>query len=43
MMKCMWWRIDPGRVFTKEYALDDVQSAYEDMDARRVIKALIRF
>ena len=35
--------IDPGRVFTKEYTLDDIQSAYEDMDARRVIKALIRF
>ena len=35
--------INPGRVFTREYDLDHIQNAYEDMDARRVIKALIRF
>ncbi|PWG60647.1 zinc-dependent alcohol dehydrogenase family protein [Bifidobacterium catulorum] len=35
--------IDPGRVFTAEYDLDHIQDAYEAMDRRKVIKALIRF
>ncbi|MBW3093628.1 zinc-dependent alcohol dehydrogenase family protein [Bifidobacterium sp. 82T10] len=35
--------INPGRVFTGEYDLDHIQEAYEDMDARKVIKSLIRF
>ena len=36
-------RINPGRVFTAEYDLDHIQDAYEAMDQRKVIKALIRF
>ena len=35
-------RINPGRVFTAEYDLDHIQDAYEAMDQRKVIKALIR-
>ena len=35
--------INPGRVFTGEYDLDHIQDAYEAMDQRKVIKALIRF
>ena len=35
--------INPGRVFTDEYDLDHIQDAYEAMDQRKVIKALIRF
>ena len=35
--------IEPGRVFTAEYDLDHIQDAYEAMDRREVIKALIRF
>lgn len=35
--------INPGRVFTREYDLDHIQDAYEAMDRREVIKALIRF
>lgn len=35
-------RINPGRVFTSEYALDDVQEAYAAMDERRTIKSLLR-
>ena len=35
--------INPGRVFTAEYDLDHIQDAYEAMDQRKVIKALIRF
>ena len=35
--------IYPGRVFTAEYDLDHIQDAYEAMDQRKVIKALIRF
>ncbi|MGN0103515.1 zinc-dependent alcohol dehydrogenase family protein [Bifidobacterium thermacidophilum] len=34
--------IHPGRVFTKTYTLDEVPQAYADMDARRVIKALVK-
>ncbi len=33
--------INPGRVFTAEYDLDHIQDAYEAMDQRKVIKALI--
>lgn len=35
-------RLDPGPVFDATYALDDVAEAYRDMDARRVIKPLLR-
>jgi threonine dehydrogenase-like Zn-dependent dehydrogenase len=35
-------RLDPGPVFDATYALDDVADAYCDMDARRVIKPLLR-
>jgi threonine dehydrogenase-like Zn-dependent dehydrogenase len=35
-------RLDPGPVFDATYALDDVADAYRDMDARRVIKPLLR-
>jgi threonine dehydrogenase-like Zn-dependent dehydrogenase len=35
-------RLDPGPVFDATYALADVADAYRDMDARRVIKPLLR-
>ena len=35
-------KINPGLVYTKEYALGDIAQAYDDMDHRRTIKALIR-
>lgn len=34
-------QINPGRVFTGVYDLDHIQNAYEAMDQRNVIKALI--
>lgn len=34
--------IHPGRVFTETYTLDEVPRAYADMDARRVVKALVK-
>lgn len=34
--------IDPGRVFTRTYGLDGIAQAYADMDARTVIKPLIK-
>ncbi|WP_115728179.1 zinc-dependent alcohol dehydrogenase family protein [Actinomyces culturomici] len=34
--------IDPGRVFTKTFSLDEVQEAYAAMDERRAIKSLLR-
>lgn len=34
--------IEPGRVFTATYPLEEISRAYADMDARRVIKPLIR-
>ena len=34
--------INPGRVFTREYTLDQIQEAYADMDQRRTVKALLR-
>ncbi|MEQ9809788.1 zinc-dependent alcohol dehydrogenase family protein [Streptococcus jiangjianxini] len=36
-------QINPGKVFTKEFALDDIQAAYEAMDKREAIKSLIVF
>ncbi|WP_242258221.1 zinc-dependent alcohol dehydrogenase family protein [Streptococcus thoraltensis] len=36
-------RINPGKVFTKAFALDDIQAAYEAMDKREAIKSLIVF
>ncbi|SPF67231.1 Alcohol dehydrogenase GroES-like domain [Propionibacterium ruminifibrarum] len=33
--------IDPGRVFTAEFDLDDVQEAYRAMDERRAVKSLL--
>lgn len=33
--------IHPGRVFTAEFNLDDIQAAYEAMDHRATIKALV--
>ena len=34
--------IHPGRVFTAEFTLDDIQAAYQAMDERRTIKSLLR-
>ncbi|MBW3078889.1 zinc-binding dehydrogenase [Bifidobacterium simiiventris] len=34
-------RIDPGPVYTKQYALADIAQAYDDMDNRRTIKPMI--
>lgn len=34
--------INPGLVFTKEYTLDQIQAAYDDMDQRRTVKSLLR-
>ncbi|HEY0221760.1 MAG TPA: zinc-dependent alcohol dehydrogenase family protein [Lactovum miscens] len=34
--------INPGKVFTHTYELDDVEQAYKDMDERRTIKSLLR-
>ena len=34
--------IHPGRVFTAEFPLEDIQAAYEAMDQRRTIKSLLR-
>ncbi|MGT2907319.1 zinc-dependent alcohol dehydrogenase family protein [Streptococcus dentiloxodontae] len=33
--------INPGKVFTKRFALDDIQAAYDAMDKREAIKSLI--
>ena len=33
--------INPGRVFTSSYKLEDIDQAYKDMDERKTIKALI--
>ena len=35
--------INPGRVFTSSYKLEDIDQAYKDMDERKTIKALIVF
>jgi len=34
--------VDPGRVFDREMALDDIAEAYRAMDAREALKVLIR-
>ena len=33
--------INPGRVFTHSYSLDEIDQAYKDMDERKTIKAMI--
>ena len=33
--------INPGRVFTHSYSLDEIDQAYKDMDERKAIKAMI--
>ena len=33
--------INPGRVFTTSYKLEDINQAYKDMDERKTIKAMI--
>lgn len=35
--------INPGKIFTKTYSLDDIQQAYQDMADRKTIKSLIKF
>ncbi|MDO4913495.1 MAG: zinc-dependent alcohol dehydrogenase family protein [Bifidobacteriaceae bacterium] len=34
--------INPGKVFTQEFTLDEVSQAYQAMDERRAIKSLLR-
>ena len=34
--------IEPGLVYTKQYELDDIALAYDDMDQRRTIKPIVR-
>jgi len=34
-------QINPGKVFTQQFKLDDIQAAYEAMDNREAIKSLI--
>lgn len=33
--------INPGKVFTKAYKLDDIAQAYQDMDERKTIKSML--
>ncbi len=35
-------KIEPGKVFTQSFSLDDIQSAYEAMDQRTAIKSLVK-
>lgn len=35
--------INPGKIFTKTYTLDDIQQAYQDMADRKTIKSLLKF
>ncbi|RSI15262.1 Formaldehyde dismutase [Streptococcus sanguinis] len=35
--------INPGRVFTSSYKLEDIDQAYKDMDERKTIKSMIVF
>lgn len=35
--------INPGKVFTQTYSLDEIQQAYADMDQRKTIKSLLKF
>lgn len=34
--------INPGKVFTKNFTLDDIQAAYEAMDQRQAIKSYVK-
>ncbi|MBA1394296.1 Zn-dependent alcohol dehydrogenase, partial [Lactobacillus sp. XV13L] len=34
-------QIHPGKVFTKRFTLEQIQSAYEAMDRREAIKSLL--
>lgn len=34
-------KINPGKVFTKTYQLDDIAQAYHDMDQRKTIKSML--
>lgn len=34
--------INPGKVFTKEYSLDEINDAYQDMATRKTIKSYIK-
>ena len=34
-------QINPGKVFTQSYTLDDIDQAYKDMADRKMIKAMI--
>ncbi|GBG96423.1 zinc-dependent alcohol dehydrogenase family protein [Lactococcus termiticola] len=40
--KVLSGEINPGRVFTAAYSLDEIQQAYVDMDERKTIKSLIK-
>lgn len=33
--------INPGKVFTKSFSLDDIDAAYKGMDERQVIKSYV--
>ena len=33
--------INPGRVFTETYRLDDINQAYQDMQNRKTIKSMV--
>ena len=35
-------QVNPGRVFDREVTLDEVPQGYQDMDARRALKVLVR-
>lgn len=35
-------KIEPGKVFTKSFELEDIQAAYEAMDQRTAIKSLVK-
>ena len=34
-------KINPGKVFTQRFELDDIQAAYEAVDKREAIKSVI--
>ena len=34
-------QINPGKVFTQSYKLENIDQAYKDMDDRKTIKAMI--
>lgn len=35
--------INPGKIFTQTYSLDEIQQAYQDMADRKTIKSLLKF